>query len=59
MLTDINIRIIATMHDVHLLKRILKLYLPVASKREQDDIEAYLSLIDYAVKKAKQQEDKQ
>ncbi len=48
----INIKIVGTMQDVRLLKRIMKLYLPVASKSEQEHIECYISLINHAVLKA-------
>ena len=50
---EIPIRIIGTRYDVNLLKRILKSYLHVATtQRERYSIECYLSLIDYAVRRA-------
>lgn len=49
---DIHIRIIGTKYDANLIKRALKSYLLVANKNEQENIKCYLSLIDYAVKKA-------
>lgn len=47
----ISIKIIGTMQDVRLLKRIMNLYLLVASKSEKEHIECYKSLIDHAVQR--------
>lgn len=49
---EIKIQITGTKHDANLIKRILNLYLPVASKREREDIGAYIAFIDSAVRRA-------
>lgn len=51
----VNIKILGNMYDANLIKKALKLYLPVANKHESDSIESYLSLINYAISKAKAQ----
>ena len=50
----VNIRINGTLTDANLIKRILKLSLPVASEKQQESIKAYIMLIDYAIKRARE-----
>lgn len=49
---EIKIQITGTIHDANFIKRMMRLYLPVASKRQKEEIGAYIAFIDSAVRKA-------
>lgn len=57
MSVDVNIKIVGTFGDAKLLKRIFQDYLPKAkSLNEKSSIESYIRLVEYAEKRAKQNE---
>lgn len=49
---EVKIQITGTIHDANLIKRIMNLYLPVASQREREEIGTYIVFIDSAVRRA-------
>ena len=56
---DVNIKIYGNLRDARLLKRIFKDYLPKArSFTEKSSVEHYISLVDYAEKRAKENANK-
>ena len=54
---DVKIKIIGTLGDARLIKKIFRAYFPnTKSLNEKSSIESYISMVEYAEKRAKQDE---